>query len=170
MLYRFAMEIIFLHDHPETALSWSEPCMKTILDMKGVSATVSDQCEYGLLVPGPDGQLLPAKTPTKWASNSPWMLARLSRRCQRDHPHQPLLGGKSKSAENYSIELIVEILRGIRDTQDQRDLGHDATDKHLHHLMSMNSGFANAGTPSYDNKFKSDDAERKFEDMNINVK
>ena len=108
----------FLHEHPATASSWQDTWMEKLMQHKGVATVVSDQCEYGLLTPGPDGQPTPAKKPTRWMSSSPHMLKRLSRRCQGDHANQHLVGGRAKLAENYPIELITEILRGMRDTAD----------------------------------------------------
>ena len=49
-------------------------------------------------------------------TTSPQMAARLSRRCSKQHPHEPLLGGRAKAAELYPDKLILEILRGVRDT------------------------------------------------------
>jgi hypothetical protein len=72
----------FLHEHPATAGSWADPLMKRLMNQRGVSTVVSDQCEYGLLTPGPKGEPMPAKKPTRWMSSSPHMLKRLSRRCQ----------------------------------------------------------------------------------------
>ena len=46
------------------------------------------------------------------------MRARLSRRCDRQHVHQPLTGGRCASAAFYSFKLVKEILLGIRDTAD----------------------------------------------------
>ena len=66
----------FLHEHPETASSWSDPSILELLSMPRVSSVVSDQCEYGLLTPGPGGVPMPAKKPTRWASSSPHMLKR----------------------------------------------------------------------------------------------
>ena len=111
----------FLHEHPETATSWSDPAMVALLAMPKVSSVVSDQCEYGLLTPGPGGVPMPAKKPTRWASSSPHMLKRLSKRCSKDHDHQQLVGGRAKACENYAPELITEILRGIRDTADHEE-------------------------------------------------
>ena len=62
-----------------------------------------------------------AKKPTRWASSSPHMLRRLSKRCSKNHEHQPLVGGRAKACENYPPELITEILRGIRDTADHEE-------------------------------------------------
>ena len=67
----------FLHEHPETATSWVDPAMLRLLKLPKVGTTVSDQCEYGLLTPGPNGEPMAAKKPTKWASSSPQMLQRL---------------------------------------------------------------------------------------------
>ena len=103
--------------------------MLKLLRQKGVECVVSDQCQYGLTTPGPDGVLLPAKKPTRWASSSPSMLSRLSRRCNNDHVHQHLIGGRAAAAAYYAPELITEILRGMRDTADaeaiERDHSHD---------------------------------------------
>ena len=65
--------------------------------------------------------LMPAKKPTRWMSSSPHMLQRLSRRCTGNHEHQQLVGGRAKAAEDYSLDLISEILRGMRDTSDHEE-------------------------------------------------
>ena len=39
-----------------------------------------------------------------------------------------MVGGRAKAAEDYSIELITEILRGIRDTADLEEEWGDAND------------------------------------------
>ena len=69
----------FLHEHPATASSWSDDWMIQLLKEKGVSTVVSDQCEYGLLTPGPNGEPMPAKKPTRWMSSSPHMIKCMSR-------------------------------------------------------------------------------------------
>ena len=69
----------FLHEHPATASSWADPLMERLMKQKGVSTLVSDQCEYGLLTPGPDVEPMPAKKPTRWMPSSPHMIKRLSR-------------------------------------------------------------------------------------------
>ena len=71
---------------------------------------------------------MPAKKPTKWMSSSMAMMRRLIRRCSGLHEHQHLVGGRAKAAEDYSIELITEILRGIRDTADMEEEWGDASD------------------------------------------
>ena len=115
--------------------------MEKLLKEKNVSTTVSDQCEYGLLTPGTDGVPMRAEKSTKWASSSPHMLKRLSKRCQKDHVHQQLVGGRAKGAENYPLDLISEILRGIRDTADFEEEWGDETEKDLETAMLTNSLF-----------------------------
>ena len=101
---------------------------------------VSHQCEYGLTTVGPDGLPVLAKKPTRWASNSHWLIQRLSRRCSGKRVHQPLLGGRARDAEHYPIDLIVEILRGIRDTADQCSHVYDEDDAIVAAVQNVNVG------------------------------
>ena len=57
----------------------------------------------------------------------PQMASRLSKRCSGTHKHEPLLGGRAEAASFYSLDLITEILRGIRDTEDAAAEQPDAT-------------------------------------------
>ena len=57
------------------------------------------------------------------------MAARLSKRCQGGHIHQPLLSGRAKNAAFYPLPLVTEILRGITDTSGAEDLSHNDVDK-----------------------------------------
>ena len=52
------------------------------------------------------------------------MLRRLSKKCTGTHPHQPLLGGRAAQAAFYPPGLVLEILRGIRDTADSEWVDH----------------------------------------------
>ena len=128
----------FLHEHPAGASSWLDAMMKKLLKTKGVLTVVSDQCQYGLMTPGPDGRLMPAKKPTRWASSSPHMIKRLSKRCDKSHIHQHLIGGRAANAAFYPPELITEILRGIRDTE-------DASHKDPEHSSAMMLALARVG-------------------------
>ena len=106
-----------------------------MMKQKRVSTVVPDQCEYGLFTPGPDGEPMPAKKPTRWMSSSPHMLKRLSRRCQGDHAHQNLVGGRDKSADNYPSELSTQMLWGMRDTADFEEKWGNETKVDLDHIM-----------------------------------
>ena len=97
-LYKLQMDggCQFLHEHPATATSWSDPWITRLLQHAKVSTHISDQCEYGLLTLDANGVPTPAKKPTRWMSSSPFMLHRLSRQCSGDHIHQHLVGGEPK--------------------------------------------------------------------------
>ena len=50
-LYHIQHEVgrYFLHEHPAGASSWEENCTKKLMNMRGVTRVVGDQCRYGLL-------------------------------------------------------------------------------------------------------------------------
>ena len=88
----------FLHEHPMTALSWKDVGIMSLARHPLVHVVVADQCQYGLRAPSPDGGTLPALKPTRFMTSSPEMAARLSRRCDRSHRHQQLVGGRCANA------------------------------------------------------------------------
>ena len=67
----------FLREHPHGASSWNDTVVIRLLAHPGVHTTFADQNAYGLATPDADGQPMPAKKPTMFASSSPQMLARL---------------------------------------------------------------------------------------------
>ena len=108
-----------VHEHPETATSWADPLMTNLLKKKKVATTASNQCEYGLLTLGLNGEKMLAKKPTKWMSSCPHMPRKLFKRYSKEHIHQQVLSGRAKAAENYRLESITEILlKGMRNTAD----------------------------------------------------
>ena len=107
-----------LHEQPNGARSWSEPLMQRLLQHPRVNTVVAHQCEFGLVTPDINGQPMAAKKPTRFASSSLPMLRRLAKKCTGTHPHQPLMGGRAANAAFYPPGLVLEILRGIRDTAD----------------------------------------------------
>lgn len=121
----------FLHAHPETASSWTEDAMRKLMSQPTVDRMVSHQCEYGLFSTSSDGEMRLSKKPTRWLSNSPFMLERLKRRCSGQHEHQQLTGGRARHAETYPPDLILEILRGMRDTA---DMAHGITTPDEQHV------------------------------------
>ena len=85
----------FLHEHPQSASSWKDPWMEALLKHPRVSTTIGHQCMYGLTSKGPDGKEMPSMKPTRFASSSAQMLARLSMKCDQTHKHQQLVGGRA---------------------------------------------------------------------------
>ena len=100
---------------------------------------VSDQCEYGLVTRDVSGNLAPAKKPTRWATTSLQMVNRLSKRCSGTHKHQHLLGGRAADAAFYPLDLISEILRGIRDTYEAEHPEHDLPSREIRRAMARAS-------------------------------
>ena len=128
----------FVHEHPAGAQSWKEECMKQLMATRGVQTVVSHQCEYGLTSADAQGVQRPVKKPTRWMSSSDAMIQRLSKRCS-GHVHQQLVGGRAAQAAFYPLELVLEILRGMRDqanVEDQRER-EEGTAKQMSLLASM---------------------------------
>ena len=126
----------FLFEHPAGALSWDDPWVRSLMNRPDVHTVLSDQCEYGLVTPNASGELVPAKKPTRWMTSAAAMARRLSKRCSGQHKHQPLLSGRAAAAAFYPLPLITKILRGIRDTADERHPSDDAPSKEIQHAMS----------------------------------
>ena len=101
-----------LFEHPKEAASWKEPCVQRAWSLEGVERVVGDQCQYGLRV-RPEEEL--NMKPTGFLSNSPRIRNQLSRRCSGDHPHQHLMGGRAKKAEEYPPKLCQAMIRGLKE-------------------------------------------------------
>ena len=113
----------FLHEHPEGASSWQEPCIDRVRRHHGVQTTVMHMCQYGMKTKV-DGIELPVIKPTRMMTSSPQMAKRLARICPRRggdghahcERHGHLLSGRAAAAAIYPPELCIQILKGIRDT------------------------------------------------------
>jgi hypothetical protein len=104
----------FLFEHPESADSWQIPELVEFARLEGVMTQVADQCMYGLVSPTGNGkEVLPAKKPTRFMSNSWCVLQELSVRCDKSHIHQPLIAGKASKAQEYLDGLCRAICRGL---------------------------------------------------------
>ena len=83
-----------------------------------------DQCMFGLKTWGKDkSQLMLAKKPTRFMTNSQALGRELARRCDNTHEHQPLLDGRAKDAARYPPGLCRAICRGISKEKMQRACG-----------------------------------------------
>ena len=103
---------LFLHEHPEKATSWQEPCMINLKNMKDILHVVADQCQFGLTVTVKGTKRL-AKKRTGFLTNSPEVAKELARQCQGGHDHQQLEGGNlTKQAQCYPPALCEAICRG----------------------------------------------------------
>ena len=65
----------------------------------GVDVVEADQCMFGLKTWGPSkAQLVLAKKPTRFMTNSRSIGHELRRKCDGSHPHQQLVDGRAKDA------------------------------------------------------------------------
>ena len=83
--------------------------------MAGVVCPVADQCMYGLTTKAKDRRGgMPAKTSTKFMTNSWHVAQELMVRCNGKHEHQVLLGGdRARRAQEYPQELCRSICPGL---------------------------------------------------------
>ena len=109
----------FLHEHPETATSWSEECVLAVGRLPNVEFAVGDQCQYGQGDKGGN----PLRKRTGWLSNSEEVLNVLGRQCSGRSGgcsragggrHATCCGSLSKPAAVYPFSLCRSILQGIR--------------------------------------------------------
>ena len=73
---------VFLHEHPANAKSWSLEEIQKLGREEGVTIYRADQCMYGLKTWGQKrGQLVAAKKPTKFMTNSRALGRQLETKC-----------------------------------------------------------------------------------------
>ena len=73
---------IFLHENPAHAKSWALPCIKKLMREMGVFVVEADQCMFGLKTWGQNkSQLMLAKKPTRFMTNSQVLGRELARKC-----------------------------------------------------------------------------------------
>ena len=85
-LYRRQVEggRVFLHENPAHAKSWALPCIRKLMRDQGVCVVEADQCMFGLKTWGANkSQLVLAKKPTRFITNSQVLGRELSRRCDK---------------------------------------------------------------------------------------
>ena len=112
---------LFLHEHPAGASSWDLDEIQKLMGKKDVYTVVADQCMYGLTTWSEKGGYpVPAKKPTKFMTNSFPISRELSKRCDRTHEHQPLVGGRAASAARYPDGLCRAICKGLLKDRKER--------------------------------------------------
>ena len=72
-----------------------------------VRTTVADQCQYGLLTKGEKGGWAPARKKTRFMTNSQAIAEELNKKCQGEHQHQQLLGGRAAEAARCTRKVCV---------------------------------------------------------------
>ena len=103
----------FLFEHPASASSWKEPEMERLMARPSVVSTVANMCQFGMQT-FPDGSLGPVAKPTRFATNSPRLCDALDRKCNKEHVHAHLLGGRAAAAQEYPPALCEAIVVGMK--------------------------------------------------------
>ena len=115
-LYKKQFEggIIFLHENLAHATSWALPCIKNILREVYVEINEAYQCMYGLKTWDTSwAQLVLAKKPSKFMTNSRAIGAELKRKCDgKKRDHQPLVDGRATDVAMYPGALCQFISLG----------------------------------------------------------
>ena len=105
---------IFLHEHPATAESWQEDCIKKVLDLPGVVRRDLDMCQYNLRATDEQGEGL-VKKATAIMTNSEVMGNCLARKCCGGHRHVLLKGGsKCARAAVYTNDFAEGIVESYK--------------------------------------------------------
>ncbi len=105
----------FLHEHPAGATSWDLDEIKKLQKETNVQISIADQCQYGLKTwsNNKGKRDAAAKKKTKFMTNSAEIAQELSKRCNSNHRHQPLVDGRAKDAAEYPEGLCRAIVRGL---------------------------------------------------------
>ena len=84
---------IFCFEHPASATSWRQQCVKDVESMPGVHKVTLDQCMLGLRSKGSG---IPMRKRTTLLTNSRFIVAAFSGcRCDRSHEHQRIEGAEA---------------------------------------------------------------------------
>ena len=114
---------MFIHENPAHATSWALPVIRRMMKEVGVDIVETDQCMFGLKTWGiSKHQLVPARKPAKFMTNSRSVGNELRVKCDHGHQHQPLVDGRARDAARYPPALCRAICRGLRKEKMQRRL------------------------------------------------
>ena len=121
-LLRFCAEIcelcrqigtIFVFEHPWSASSWNERCLRNLLTCDDVHLARTDQCEFDLLTE--QGEFMRKRS--GFLTNSITIAEALNKTCQKSHDHCHVMGraagsqwNRSRLAQKYPYPLVAAIL------------------------------------------------------------
>ena len=125
-LLRFGVEMceevlrydgVFVFEHPLTSKAWQQPAVQRLLQNSKVVMAQCDQCMYGLS--STSGR--PQRKSTGWCTSSTAVAEQLSRKCDKSHEHEHIIGkdqgeteNKSRQAQKYPAGIVQAIIRGYK--------------------------------------------------------
>ena len=77
------------------------------------------------------------------------------------------MSGRAKAAEDYSLELISEILRGIRDTADHEEEWDDSLGKDVDTAIKVTGCFHDVKDVNLGAVYRAEDAMAKTENLSV---
>ena len=92
----------FLYEHPDKASSWSLDKVQEIMQEKGVIRTTGDMCQFEMKQEDSEG-VAHARKRTGFMTNCIGIADRFLKKCQDNHRHITLVGGRAKAAEVYPL-------------------------------------------------------------------
>ena len=122
----------FVFEHPWGASSWSEPCLKSLLQRMDTYLAKTDQCQFGLRASS--GQAIRKRT--GFLTNDVDIAQELDKTCDESHVHEQIIGrakgdpaSRSQMAQKYPTALICCIL-GVYATK------HGIPQKHINYITA----------------------------------
>ena len=102
----------FMHEHPSAASSWNRPEVLEMLLKEDVELVEVDMCHFGMVGSDELGEALVRKR-TKVLTNSCEVARRIAQRCDGQHRHIHLVGGRAKKAQLYPRAFSRAVCEGI---------------------------------------------------------
>ena len=131
----------FMLEHPLTASSWREQCVRDLLKVDGVFTVVLDQCEYGLIRCDEYGEGR-AKKGIRVITNLSHARVTLTKRCSGGHRHVHLLHGRAKKAQEYPRALYMAMVEALRLAKsDEQEL--NTLDAEIVHIDELHDDIGN---------------------------
>ena len=85
-----------LFEHPWTATSWNQPCLRKLLANDGMRRVRCDQCQFGMTSVDDEGNVGPARKATGFMTNDEYIVEAVDRRCFGGHDHNPAVERQSE--------------------------------------------------------------------------
>ena len=127
-LLRFCAEICelrrqfgstFVFEHPWSASSWDEKCLRQLINQQDVYLARTDQCQFDLQTE--QGEFMRKRS--GFLTNSIEIAEALNQSCQKDHQHCHVMGraigsrwNRSRLAQKYPYPLVAAILNAYVQT------------------------------------------------------
>ena len=105
----------YAFEHPASAMSWSTGMIQSLMNTRGAQRIVFDFCMLGMKTYDAAGMQGHAMKKTAVLTNSGHLSALLSKaRCNGEHRHIQLEGGRAKACEEYTEYFCDAVCRATR--------------------------------------------------------